>query len=289
MEPKLCCTMLLCLASSIGWDLCCATKGPAVSRLALDRPRYPMDIPAKVVVSVVGDAGTKIGAMGASSTLPPPPLYLTLRRGHGGCFAGRSTNPGGAGFNCYADWAMKLPPIGDNFKKNQTYDFEVVELTPQGVGMLPRVATPGNTSACLSGADGRCLSGFEPTFFEHFVGAAVEFSYRPFIEETSGAIVVTLDSSLSTGSVKANIAGAVQVSGTAVPGVGSLIPFDLGKLPTVVDDMVTIAISTTLHAQKLEFVHERLFLRTAPPRNGTHCGSPCTQQVRRSPVTNRSL
>ena len=103
------------------------------------------------------------------------------------------------------------------------------------------------------------------------MGAAVDFSYRPFIEETSGAIVVTSDSSLSNASVKARIAGTVEIFGTAVPGVGSLIHFSLEELPSIVDEMVSITVTATLDAEKVEFVHERLFLRTAPPRNGTRC------------------
>lgn len=41
-------------------------KQATLAHPALDRPWHPMNIPAKVVVSVVGDAGTKIGATGAS-------------------------------------------------------------------------------------------------------------------------------------------------------------------------------------------------------------------------------
>ena len=82
----------------------------------------------------------------SSAALPALPLFLTLRRAHGtGCFPGRSTSPGSDGFNCYASWGLKLPPIGDNYKKNQTYDFETISLSAKGDGTLPRVATPGNT------------------------------------------------------------------------------------------------------------------------------------------------
>jgi hypothetical protein len=146
-----CFGLLACLASR------CVASGNATIRL--DRARYPMDIAAPFSVTVADGAA-----------LPPPPLFVTLRRAKGsGCFVGRSPSPGGAGFNCYASYALRLPPIGDNFKKNQTYDFEVVEVSPKGEGALPRAATPGNTSLCLSSADGTCLPGFEPALFEHFV------------------------------------------------------------------------------------------------------------------------
>ena len=246
-----CFGLLACLASR------CVASGNATIRL--DRARYPMDIAAPFSVTVADGAA-----------LPPPPLFVTLRRAKGsGCFVGRSPSPGGAGFNCYASYALRLPPIGDNFKKNQTYDFEVVEVSPKGEGALPRAATPGNTSLCLSSADGTCLPGFEPALFEHFVGAAVEFSYRPYIEESSGAILVTLDASLAAASVKATIGGAVEVSGAAMPGVGTLVPFSLEKLPLAVDELVNITVSATLNGERVDFVHERVFLRAQPPREGS--------------------
>jgi hypothetical protein len=197
---------------------------------------------------------------------PPPFLRISRRDTKGGCYAGRSMSPGDAGFACYADWALHLPPIGDNFKKNQTYDFELLPLTAAGRGLLPRVATPGNTSACLAAADGDCLPGFGSVFFEYFVGAAVEFGYRPYIEEAHGAILVTLDASLGPATVTATIAG-VAVEGVAAPGEGSLIPFSLAELPAHVDEPVSITVLT--HTDQLEFVHERIFIRAAPPRAGS--------------------
>ena len=142
----------------------------------------------------------------------------------------------------------------------------MVPLTPEGKGALPRVATPGNTSACLASADGDCLPGSDSYFFEYYVGAAVEFGYRPYIEETHGAILVTLDASLGPASVKATIAG-IDVEGVAAPGEGSLIPFALAKLPTSVDEPVNITVTT--HKDQLEFVHERIFIRAAPPKAGS--------------------
>ena len=127
-----------------------ASPTSATTTIKLDRARYPIDRPSPVAVS-------------AAAPLPPPPLFLTLRRdAKGGCFKGRSTSPGDAGFNCYANWAFRLPPIGDNFKRNQSYDFETVPLSASGRGTLPRVATPANSSACLSAADGTCLAGPQP-------------------------------------------------------------------------------------------------------------------------------
>ena len=242
------------MLAALLWPLAAAAAAPNVA-ISLDRSRYPIDLATAFVVS----------------PRPPlhAPLFLTLRRTQGGshCFPGRSNSPGDAGFKCYANWALRLPPIGDNFKKNQTYDYVAVPLSLSGAGMLPRVATPGNTSACLSQYPPACLPGFTPAHFEHFVGAAVDFGLRPYVEESTGSVVVTLDPSLGPATVSADIGGiAGVVSGAAAAGVGSLVPFSLAKLPPTVDEVVNITVTTKVG---LTFVHERVFLRAPPPRAGS--------------------
>eukprot|EP01047_Picozoa_sp_COSAG01_P033688 COSAG01_NODE_2489_length_7588_cov_3.099880_8_plen_269_part_00 len=143
----------------------------------------------------------------------------------------------------------------------------MVPLSSEGVGTLPRVATPGNTTACLSSGDGTCLPGYSAAHFEHFVGAAVDFGLRPYVEESVGTVVVTLDRSCGPATVSADIAGVTgAVSGTALAGVGSLVSFSLAKLPAAIDEVVTITVSTR---SGLKFVHERVFLRAPPPESGS--------------------
>ena len=57
---------------------------------------------------------------------------------------------------------------------------------PQPPPLLPRISPPEKRcGAALS-------AGYNRTYFEHFVGAAVVFAPRPYVEETAGALVVTL-------------------------------------------------------------------------------------------------
>jgi len=178
------------LAVQLAVLLALAPPATATATIKLDRARYPIDRPSPVAVS-------------AAAPLPPPPLFLTLRRdAKGGCFKGRSTSPGDAGFNCYANWAFRLPPIGDNFKRNQSYDFEAVPLSASGRGTLPRVATPGNSSACLSAADGTCLAGAQhpllPRIYPAECGAVVLCCRQATTGRTS-SILSALRWSLPTG------------------------------------------------------------------------------------------
>ena len=139
----------------------------AAGAIAVGQPRYAIDI--KNALDVRLSAGDK--------PLPPGALFVTARRGAACCG--------------YADWALRLPPKGDNFKKNQSYDLFVLPLNQSSrTATLPRAATPGNTTLCLSDAAGNCLAGYTSTSFEHFVGAACEFGQRPYFEELEGSIGV---------------------------------------------------------------------------------------------------
>ena len=107
---------------------------------------------------------------------------------------------------------MQLPPKGANFKKNNSYDFFV--LIPRAIPArsgwyavtLPRAATPGNTSLCVSYANGTCFgSGWSSVFFEHYVAADVDFGRRPFFDETQGSVIITVDPALGTRPLAATI------------------------------------------------------------------------------------
>lgn len=75
------------------------------------------------------------------------------------------------------------------------------------------------------------------------MGAAVDFGCRPYIEETMGGIVVTLDATVGHATAAATIAG-VPITGMAAYGRGSLVPFPLHPLPPAVDELATIAVAT---------------------------------------------
>ena len=227
--------------------------------------RYPLDLATAVHVAVSP----------GEPQLPSPMLLALSRVGvKGQCYRGgaRSTAPGDDGVNCYANYALRLPPKGDNFKKNQSYDFVTVPVAPNGAALFPRVATGGNTTACVAHANGSCAAGFEPAAFEYFVGAAVEFGFRPYIQEQHGAVLVTLDPSLGAATVSATVGAApgvrgTKVSGDAAAGSSTLVPFALSTLPVSVDELVTITVTSEKDGRR--FVHRRLFLRTPPVAAGS--------------------
>jgi hypothetical protein len=165
---------------------------------------------------------------------------------------------------------MQLPVKGDNFKKNSSFDFFVFEPVAAGASKrftLPRVATPGNTTLCVSYNNGTCMSGFGPVFFEHFVTAIVEIGRRPFIEEKIGYILATVDATaLGSNPIElvANIDG-LKVTGTLTPGRTRRVAFDLGSLAPSLDMDVNITIGTGLQA----VTHTRRFIRKPAQTKGS--------------------
>ena len=174
---------------------------------------------------------------------------------------------------------MQLPPKGDNFKKNNSYDFFV--LIPRAIPArsgwyavtLPRAATPGNTSLCVSYANGTCFgSGWSSVFFEHYVAADVEFGRRPYFDETQGSVIITVDPALGTTPLAATItipSGSVAApfvaKGSVLPGrSGTIISFDFhASLPLALD--VDATISVVIPSLKQTITHTRRFIRAPSP------------------------
>ena len=187
----------------------------------------------------------------------------------------------------YANWAMQLPQKGDNFKKNCSYDFFVLE--PRLVGsnassrrqnvtvQLPRVATPGNTSFCVSFPNGTCMRGWSSAYFEHYVAADVDFGRRPYFTETHGSVVVTLDAQLASSNAPLLITVHIPatppllVRGTAIAGrAGAIIPFAFPRsFPNSIDVDAAITIdvwhSGTNNTKNVTISHTRRFIREPPP------------------------
>ena len=82
----------------------------ANASIALGARRFPIDRETAITVS------------SSTHKLPPAPLYLRISRRDtkSGCYAGRSMSPGDEGYACYANWALHLPPIGDNYVSRRT-------------------------------------------------------------------------------------------------------------------------------------------------------------------------
>jgi hypothetical protein len=219
------------------------------SSVTIDAPRFPIDSTSAVVTVTLGPGDVP---------WPATPFSITIAR------RGRMIDNYG-----YATWAMQIPTKGDNFKKNNSFDFFVLEPEVAGTSRritLPRVATPGNTTLCVSFNNGTCMPGFNPGAFEHFVAATVEFGRRPYLEEDEGCILATADLSFGKSPVAlvANI-GSLTITGRLTSGRTSRIVFPLESLPASLDMDVNITVGTG----DLAVTHTRRFIRKPPPPEGS--------------------
>lgn len=249
---------------------CCVAASSlyVAAAVTLNAARYPIDSTTAVVTI----------ARSPGDPQWPSSFGITIAR------RGKVTDNYG-----YAPWGMQMPVLGDNFKKNNSYDFFVLKAAAAEGGnqqvTLPRVATPGNTTLCVSYTNSTCLPGFAPAAFEHFVAAIVEFGRRPYFEEEEGCILATIDKSLGKDPVHlvANIAG-LPIGGSLVPGETDRILFPLASLPTSLDLDVNITITISFGDNSdnpiTSITHTRRFIRKPPQPAGSaatawqvECGS----------------